>query len=919
MTANRPTWPLRLARLLVRVAARLAPGGSEERLRQEWLAELDADAGLGSRWGLVRAALGAFADARSLHQVQSRPADVPPGPTVGASVRRGLADVGAAVRTMRRMPAFATTAIGTLALGIGASTAIFTLIDRVVLDPLPYPEASRLVRIQNRVPGVSPKALWTLSIAQYVYFTDHARTLASVGLYRSVGGNIVTPTGPERVNAVLATASMMDLLGVRAFAGRLITPADDTPGSAPVVLVSTGFWRRRLNGSPTAVGTTLTYNDKPVEIIGILGEDIDLPGAVPRPDLWLPMRVNRQGPFWNEHSYPGVARLAPGATPTSAQAELAVLTTQFPRVFPDAYDQAFFDRYGFRTDVLPLKDAVVGDLSRTLWIVFGGVALVLLIACANVANLFAARIDGRQREMAVRAALGAGRWTLARLVLVEGATLALVAGSCALVVGLWGVPALTALAPPNLPRVHGIGLGGHTVVFGLVLSVLAGVLVTAYPAVRAARARATDSSGDGNRSATAGRERQRMRSGLVIVEVALALTLAVVAGLLLASLGQLRAIDTGVSPTGVLTADVYLSPPRYANDQAVWQAYREMLTRVRALPGVVAAGMSEQLPVRDNYGCTIQGFEDSAVFDRLKAAGFTACAGQEPTSPGYFEGLGIPLVAGRSFVDADNDDPTRASVIVSQAFAKRFWPGETALGKGVAPNGRSTGPFYRVVGVVGDVVQAGSEGVPPLSQRAIAIYYPMRHDPRSKSNSDWWPGKVTLVVRTRLADPTVVVPALRHAISAVDPTLPLANISTMETVIAEAAARLAFVSLLLEIAAAVALCLAAVGLYAVLSYVVSRRTREIGTRLAIGAPPSYVLRVIIGQSLALVGAGLVAGLGLSLLAARTMQALLVGIGPADPRVYAVASTALGFIAVAASWLPARRAARIDPVMALRSE
>jgi putative ABC transport system permease protein len=637
------------------------------------------------------------------------------------------------------------------------------------------------------------------------------------------------------------------------------------------------------------------------------------------PDLWMPMRVDRTGPFYNNHVFPAIARLSGDATPAKAEAELARLTPKLPEAFPQAYSQQFFDRYGFRTEVKPLKQDILGDLSRNLWVLFASVGLVLLIAAANVANLFLVRMEGRRRELGIRAALGAGRPAIARHVLAEGVALALSGGALALLVAWWAVPAITGLAPADLPRIHDARVGVATGAFILALSLAVGLALAIYPLLRHARVGAAGELSESGRTTSVGRERQRVRSALVVAQVALALTLSVGAVLLVKTLQGLRATDVGFEPRGVLAADVFLSRQRHPDDVAVWNVYRDILAGVRAIPGVVSAGMGEEIPVSGGYGCTIQGFEDDAVYARIKDAGLTTCAGQESVTSGYFQALGVPVVEGRVLTDADNDDPTRGAVVVSKAFAERFWPGEDALGQGVGPSGQGKPPFYHVVGVVGDVARSSDAGRPPLSQKAVAIYYPIRHDPETRYNSNGWPGYMTLVVKTAVDDPTSLFPAVRRAIADVDPQIALANLTDMESVVGQATAPVSFVSLLLAVAAAVALALSAVGLYGVVSYVVTRRTREIGMRMAIGARPGEVQRMVVRGSLATVGAGLVLGVGLALAATRLMRGMLVGVAPTDPEAYASAAGLLALVAILASWIPAWRASRVDPVEALRSE
>jgi len=825
-------------------------------------------------------------------------------------------DLRVALRGLARTPAFTFAAVITLALGLGGTVAIFTVLNRVVLDPLPYPHPERLVSLTNRVPGVATDAEWSMSTAQFVYFSEQTKAFEGVGLYRGFGANIETPEGPYRTFGWVVTSDMFPLLGATALHGRLISPEDDRPGAPAVAVLSYGFWRRQFGADPSAIGRTFSVNDSPHEIIGVLNPGAKMPGAaLDSPgDIWLPMQIDRNGYFGNNHVFPMIARLAPGVTIEHAENELAALTERLPERFPDAYSTAFFERYGFRTRLTPLRDTVLGNIGRTLWIVFGGVGLVLLIAVTNVANLFLVRVEGRHQELAVRRALGASGWALTRHLLAESCVLAVSGGMLALLVGLWGVPALFSLSPGILPRVDTLTLDAETVVFTLGLSLAVGTCLALYAVVQ------TRGSGfgqliSGERSATASRQNHRARGGLIVAQVALALTLTAGAGLLLQSMRRLNQIEPGFDSKGVVTAGIFLTPGRYTRDVDIWVAYQAMLTQVRAIPGVSAAGMTSELPVLANFGCTIQGFEDPRVSQRLEQAGLTTCAGQEPTSPGYFEAMRIPILAGRVFSEGDNDDPTRAAVVVSHAFAERFWPGEDPLGKGVMPSGRTEGPPYRVIGVVGDVPASSLDG-----DAAIAIYYPIVHNPNSAGRWDWWsPTSMSLVVKTTLPDPVDLAPQIRAAVRSVDPTVPVAHIASMETIVRASIARFRFTAVLLGVSAGMALVLAAVGLYGVVSYIVGRRTREIGIRIAVGAAPARVRWDVVRGLLRLVATGLLVGAGVAVISTRALRGLIFGVEPTDPLTLVAAATVLGVIAGLASWIPARRAARVDPVEALRSE
>ncbi|MDX1494732.1 MAG: ABC transporter permease, partial [Longimicrobiales bacterium] len=496
---------LALARLVVRAASVLAPRERREEMLAEWHAELVREAKRGNAASALRASLGSFADALALRRIEG-------GQSAGTGV---LGDIRVAVRSLARTPGFTAVSVLTLAIGLGSMAAVYTLLDRIVLDPLPYPESDRLVRLENQVPGVGPDAVWALSTAQWVHFTDEASTLDAVALYRAEGANVVTPSGPERIRVLRVTSSLVDLLGASAVVGRTLQPSDDDPSSAAVAMISHGFWRRAMGADPGVVGSTLSIHGTPVEIVGVLDPDVRVPGSLlDQADVWYPLQIDRGGDFYNSHVFPAIGRLAEDATSEAAEAEAARLQGRLSERFPNAYAEAFFQRYGFRTMVTPLRDDIVGEVRATLWVLFGGVLLVLLVACANVTNLFLVRVEGRRRELALRRALGASRRTLARYVMTESLTLALAGGALAVVAGIWGIPALVRVAPEGLPRIDRVALGWETAGVTLVAAMTVGILVALYPLI----ARSPD-EGDlagGGRGSSTGPKRQRIRGALVV-------------------------------------------------------------------------------------------------------------------------------------------------------------------------------------------------------------------------------------------------------------------------------------------------------------------------------------------------------------------------------------------------------------------
>jgi predicted permease len=833
-------------------------------------------------------------------------------------MRAFLQEIRHAVRSLRKHPTFAIVAVATLGLGIGAATVVYTVLERVVLDPLPYPEAQRLLRLKSEVPGVAPGREWDVSEGAWWFFNKNAGAIQEFGAYRRSGDNVLGPDGPVRVNTAAVTASALRILGARPARGRLFDEQDDDAGGPAVAVLSDGFWKRYLGGDPTVIGTTIRISEQPYQIIGVTTPGFDLPpepgapAAILRTDIWLPLRLNPAGPFWNAHvQFRTIARLKPGSRIETAQAELDRLTAQLPEAVPNVYTPGFMQRMGFATRAYALKNYVVREVAGTFWILFGAVALVLIIVCANVANLFLVRAETRRRDTAVRIALGANASTIARHYISEALVLTIAGGIVALLIAYWGVDALVALAPDGIPRLESAHPDISVVLFALALALGAALFLAAFPAMRARQTVLAGELVEGGRGQTIGKGRQRVRSALVVGQVALALMLVVGAGLLIGSFRRLRAVDLGIRPAGVLTAQLYLPASRYDSIPKMWRFYDAALSRVRGLPGVQAAGLTTDLPHAGEFGCTAQGFEDPAVRQRVAQNKGTLCAGQEPTSPGYFDAMGIRVLAGRGLSQDDLDHAERGGVVVSKAFADYFWPGEDPIGKGVAPNGFTNPPFYRVVGVVSDVFEQA-----PGGDQAQAIYYPVVRIP---GTGGYWPNPMRLVVKTKAIDPMSLLPGIRSAIREVDPAIPLAQPELMQSIVDRSMARLSFMMVLLVIAGATALLIAAVGLYGVVSYLVTRRTGEIGVRMALGAEPGQVAGLVVRGSVQLALAGAAIGTVAALAASRVLRGLLYGVGPTHPAAYVTAAAILVAVAGLAAYLPARRAARIDPAEALRYE
>ncbi|QOC22187.1 ABC transporter permease [Wenzhouxiangella sp. AB-CW3] len=832
-----------------------------------------------------------------------------------------LEDLRYAIRQLTRNPAFTVAAILTLALGIGAVAAIFAVLRGVVLDPLPFPEHDRLVRLTSPVPGVAEDAVWHLSNAQYFHFRKQAEAFERVGVWQITGQTVRVGDESQRALTAIVSSDMMSLLGGRPALGRTFASHDHAPDASAVVVLTHEFWQREFGADPGVIGRMLEFEGERHEIIGVMSPGVRLPGdadlsdRAEQPELWVALRLDPAGPYFNSHVFLGVARLAEGVHHDQAQDEVSRMTARLHEEFPDAYFEGFIEQFGFRTRVTPLKDFELGPLARHLWLLFGAIGLVLLIALANVANLFLVRMEGRHRELAVRAALGASRRVIARHVLIEAMVFAVLGGLLAVLGASMAVRLLIAKAPETLPRLDNIGVDADVGLLVVAVSLLAGVVLTALVLVRYRHDPAVDVLGGETRSTTAGIERQHMRAGLVGGQVALALVLLVAAGLLVQSYQKLSSIDPGFEPESVIRMQLHLPFAQYNSHEAVWQFHGELIERVEALPGVVSASVGNPLPLSGEYACSAQDFEGATGVDLESKGEDAACGDIVFTAPGYFETLGIPLLSGRTFTHSDLDHPDTGAVVVSQTFAERFWPDQNPLGKGVRPLMMPGDPpeYYRVVGVVGDVPEASLEG-----SRPAAIYYPITPKPgeRLPLNPSL---HLHLIVKTGNAVHADTIARIRDILEALDVAVPISLVGTLKEDLADSKSQVSFIMTLLAIAAMAALLLAAVGLYGVIAYLIARRTNEIGIRMALGATPHQVVRIVVAGSMKMVALGVGVGLVAAVLLTRLMHGMLYGITPGDPGTYLLAAGLLVVIGLTAAYVPARRASRLNPVAALRIE
>jgi predicted permease len=785
----------------------------------------------------------------------------------------------------------------TLAVAIGASTAIFSVVESVLLKPLPYPDEDRIVRVAATVhdrAGVRGDRGNAFSDRGYWLFANNNRSFSKFGAY---GGPLPVPLtgdGPARqINAAVMTLSAFEALGVIPEVGRLPTPEEDSPGGAAVALLSHDLWVSQYAADPAIVGDVIDIDGAPREVIGVMPAYYDFP--TPDIDLWVPFRLDPTSDNFGSHRLSAIARLAPGVTIEAASADARSLVGRFGEVGYSAFwFEGVFDGGAV---VRPWRDFVAGDARQPLLIVLGTVGFLLLIACSNVANLLLVRADTRRRENAVRMALGGTRARLARHVLIESALLALVGGLAGVVLANLGTSALVAAGPAAIPRLGEIEVSGAALAFSAGVSTLAALLFGVLPALRSGSVKAMGALRDGGRSATLGRDRHRARNVLVTTQVALAFVLVVGCGLMVRSFGALRSVDPGFAVENVLTFSVRPPLTKYQGPLAVAQFYERLIERLAAIPGVERAGAVDTLPL------TGGGRRLGTVIEE-----FPPAEGQFPpvslvrrAAPGYFETMSIPLVEGRALT-ADDHNRRLGSVVISRSIKDAYWPDTSALGKRLGVPGITA----EIVGVVEDVHSASLDE--PVDR---VVYLPMV-DAEGNGGVEG----MTLTVRTAL-EPLLLVPAIRSAITELDRDIALADVRSMRRVVGDSISRTSFTATVLSVAALIALFLGSVGIYAVLSYIVSQRTAEIGIRSALGATPGNMRRMILSQGLWLSGAGVLIGIGAAVALGGFVAAQLYGVTPVDP--ITIATTTAIFLAVAllASLLPAARAAGTNPLNALR--
>ncbi|HJR59835.1 MAG TPA: ABC transporter permease [Vicinamibacterales bacterium] len=810
-------------------------------------------------------------------------------------------------RRLLRAPLFSAVAILTLAIGIGANAAIFSVVNGVLLKPLPFHEPERLVGVWHTAPGINIPLL-NQGPTNYFVYRDESRTFEDFALWDGASVSITGTGEPERVQALLVTDGALGILRVNPAAGRGFTREDDQPGAPDRLMLTHVYWQRKFGGDPSAVGRTVMVDGKPHEIIGILPERFRFLDR--NPQVLLPFRFNRAEVHVGNFSYQGIARLKPGVTIEQANADVArmipLTVERFP--LPPGFSRQMFDDARIGPRVRPLSEDVIGDVGQTLWILLGTVGLVLLIACANVANLFLVRAEGRQQELAIQAALGASWRRITWELLSESLTLAALGGAAGLGLAYAGIRALGAIAPDGLPRVEEITIDATVLLFTIAISVFAGLLFGLIPVLKLARPQLANALKEGGRLSSAGRARHRARNTLVVAEIALAVVLLVASGLMIRTFQAMRKVDPGFTrPAEVLTVRVSIPSSLVADPVQTARLHEQIAGRIAQVPGVRSVGVTSSI--------TMDGFDSN---DPIFVEDFPSPEGRIPplrrykwVGPNYFETMGNPLIAGRAL--EWNDAYTKAPVaVISDNLAREFWKDPArAVGRRIRSGPSS--PWRTVVGVVGNERDDGVTRPAPA-----IVYWPVVVHHLWSENTSVQRTLAYAIRNDRFGSPTLLK-EVQQAVWSVNPNLPVANVLTLDEIQAESMAQTSFALVMLSIAAGVALVLGVVGIYGVISYIATQRTREIGIRMALGAARGDVSALFLRHGLVLSGLGIVLGIAGAAGLTRLMSSMLFGVSPLDWVTYVAVASGLGATALLASYLPAARAARVDPSVALKFE
>jgi predicted permease len=813
------------------------------------------------------------------------------------------------LRRLARAPMFTIVTLITLAAGIGANTAVFSVLEGVLLKPLPYPYPDRLVGVWHTAPGLNIPEL-NMAPSNYFIYREQSRTFQDIGIYQ---GDSVSVTGlaePEQVRALDVTEGLLPILGIPPMLGRWFNSADVKPGSPDTVMLTYGYWRRKFGGDHSIIGRNITLDGKPHQIIGVMPQAFHFQDWED-PALILPIQFDRNKTFLGQFSYEGIARLKPGATIEQANSDVARMLPIVLRSFPPppGFSLDLLKKAQIGPNVRPLIRDVVGDVGRLLWILMGSIGIVLLIACANVANLLLVRTEGRQQELAIRGALGASRKRIAGELLLESVLLGLLGSVLGLALAYAALHLLLAMAPAGLPRLQDIGINLPVLMFTLVASLIASLLFGAIPVLKYGGATLGTGLREGGRSASQTRERHRARNVLVVVQVGLACVLLICSGLMIRTFRRMTQVNPGfVAPNAIQTFNLTIPSIDVPKEENVVRMQEAIVRKLAAIPGVSSVGLTSSIPMSNNHW-----------MDPVFARDHNYAQGEMGplrrfhfVSPGLFHTLGIPLIAGRDFTWTETYQQLPVA-IVSENFAREYWGSpENALGKEVRVSTRDD--WRRIVGVVGNVHEDGVDQKSPTS-----VYWPMFVKNFEGDLVDQARRSMSFIIRSARAGSEGLMSEARQAVWSVDANLPVADVRTLGYYYDKSMARTSFTLVMLGIAGGMALLLGAVGLYGVIAYSVSQRTREIGIRIALGAQQKELVGMFVRQGVILAGMGVACGLIAAVVTLRVMASLLFQVSPVDPVTYLLVCFGLGATAALASYIPSRRASAVDPVEALRAE